>query len=273
MKNALLIFLVLTFLSCSYSQVIYEGNISDGNSKVVLPYVNLGIVGKNVGTVSDINGNFKIELDAKYDNDTMRISTVGYKSVVFKVSQFKNEIHKNPILQLVQDVVELKQVVVLGKKLKEKILGNTTESRSIMAGFASNELGNEIGVVIKIKKSPTIIKKFNVSIAHNEYESLKFRVNFYDLKNGLPNKNILNENIIVTGQKKEGKITVDLRDYNIVVEDDFFVSLEWIEDLGENGLFFSAGFFGSPTISRQTSQGDWKKIGNVNMGFNVTVKY
>ena len=39
-------------------------------------------------------------------------------------------------------------------------------------------------------------------------------------------------------------ITVDLTPYDIYVEDDFFVSIEWIEDLGVEGLWFFAGVFG-----------------------------
>ncbi|PCI59012.1 MAG: hypothetical protein COB34_04220, partial [Methylophilaceae bacterium] len=69
MKHVLTIIFLLVYYSWSYGQDIYKGNISDGKSKEALAYVNLGIVGKNVGTVSDIYGNFKIELDQKYDND------------------------------------------------------------------------------------------------------------------------------------------------------------------------------------------------------------
>lgn len=268
------IILLLLLSLKSYSQEIYIGNIVDKNSKESLSYVNIGVIGKKIGTVSNNKGEFQIELNEKYDNDTLKISIIGYKSLIFKVSSFKNIILKNPILQLEEETTELQEVVVSSRKLKEKIIGNKTTSKTIIGGFSSNNLGNEVGIKIKIKKSPTYIENFNVSIAKNEYDSIKFRLNFYDLKDGLPNKNLLKDNIIIVSQIKEGKLTVDLRDYDIVLYEDFFVSLEWIENLGDkDGLNFSAGFLGSPIIIRSTSQDSWQKIGAISLGFNVTVKY
>ena len=188
----------------------------------------------------------------------MKFSSIGYKPLTFKASNFKNINGNNPIIQLEEEITELQEVVVSSRKLKEKILGNKTTSKKISTGFTSNNLGNEIGIKIKIKKSPTYIEDFN----------------FYDLKNGLPNKNIVKENIIVVSQIKEGIINVDLRDYDIIVYEDFFVSLEWIQNLGnEFGLTFSAGFLGSPIIFRSTSQDYWQKKGAVSIGFNITTKY
>lgn len=223
-------------------------------------------------------GDFRIELNEKYDNDTLKFSSIGYKSLLFKVSNFKKKILNNPSIQLEEEITQLQEVVVSSRKLKEKILGNKTTSKKFHLGFSSNNLGNEIGIKIKIKKSPTYIEDFNVNIVKNEYDSIKFRLNFYDLKNGLPQKNILKENIIITSKIKEGKLTVDLRDYDIVVYEDFFVSLEWIENLGDQfDLTFSSGLLGSPTMFRNTSQAYWQKLRifglNLSVGLNVTTKY
>ena len=61
--------------------------------------------------------------------------------------------------------------------------------------------------------------------------------------------------------------------YEIVLAEDFFVSIEWIADLGPGKLFFSGGFFGSPLIAREVSQGSWSKLGSANVGMNVEVSY
>jgi hypothetical protein len=166
-----------------------------------------------------------------------------------------------------------------GRKLRERILGNETESRNNKTGFDANLLGNEMGIVIKTKRRPTFIKDFSIYITDNDYNTFKFRINFYNLRNGLPDQNILKENIIVTSSMKEGKLTVDLSQYNIVVEDDFFVSMEWIEDMGDHGLFFSTDISGgaSPTITRTTSQGKWRDVGKMafgtGIGITTTVQY
>ncbi len=266
--------LLLLLSSAAYSQETYSGSIVDKNSKEIIPFINIGVVGKNIGTVSNNKGGFQIELNEKYDNDTLKFSSIGYKTLIFKVSKFKNIILNNPIIQLEEEITELQEVVVSSRKLKEKILGNKTTSKKISAGFTSNNLGNEVGIKIKIKKSPTYIEDFNFCIVRNEYDSIKLRLNFYDFKNGLPNKNILKDNIIIVSQIKDGILNIDLRDYDIIVYEDFFVSLEWIENLGDEfGLTFSAGFLGSPIIFRSTSQDYWQKKGAVSIGFNVTTKY
>ncbi|WP_082422545.1 carboxypeptidase-like regulatory domain-containing protein [Aquimarina longa] len=272
MNNYLKSIILIMIASISYGQEIYKGHIIDNETKETLPYVNIGIIKKNIGTVSNNEGFFQIELTSQYDQDSIQISMIGYKKYVRSVLDFKKEISKSESIGLTQETNILDEVIVSNKKKKVKILGNKTKSKSMVGGFSSNQLGNEVGIIVKIKKSPTRIKSFHASIASNEYEEVKFRLNFYSVKDKMPYKNILKENIICSTSIKEGVFTVDLSKYDIVVEDDFFVSLEWIEDLGKNGLLFSVGLFGSSIIERQTSQGTWNKVG-VGVGFNVTAEY
>ena len=272
-KKTFLGLLLLLHSFCIFSQSTIEGYVRDAKTHSILPYVNIGIIGKNVGTVSNNTGWFKILIDSKYINDSLRFSMIGYNSKTFVVSDAVKLLNNTADIELEENAIQLDEVVILSRDLKEKILGNETESTAIVAGFSTNELGNEVGIVSKIKKKPTYIQEFNVNIASNKYDTLKFRINFYTLKDGLPESNILRQPIIVNTTLKNGKLSIDLRKYNIEVENDFFAALEWIEDLGSNGLYFSASFLGSPIISRHTSQGNWEKLGAVSLGFNVKVKY
>lgn len=270
------LFLCLFFSLCSLtviSQSYLEGYVKDSKTHEILSYVNIGIIGKNVGTVSNQKGGFKILLDDKYSNDSLRFSMLGYSSKTYKITDAIKKFTNPVVIDLEPRSVQLDEVVIQSRPFKKKILGNTTESKAVSAGFSSNELGNEVGIVIKIKNKPTYIEAFNVSIANNKYDTVKFRINFYTLKDGLPDKNILRQPIIVKTTLKTGILSVDLRKYNIVVDEDFFAALEWIEDLGKDGLYFSASLMGSPIIARYTSQGDWRKVGPVSLGFNVMVKY
>jgi len=86
--SVLLLILSSTFLQ---SQTVIKGSLIDKTTKETLPYVNIGVIGKNLGTVSDINGNFKIELPKQHDNDTLRISMIGYETLDFIASDFKKK--------------------------------------------------------------------------------------------------------------------------------------------------------------------------------------
>lgn len=265
-----LLFLLLSV--AAHSQTI-EGKITDLASGETLPYVNIGVIGKNVGTVSDENGAFKLTVPENYNADKIRLSMLGYEPMTAAVSEFRKTILASPEIKLTPSHIQLQEVTVSKSKRKEKILGNKTDSQSMTAGFSSNKLGNEIGIVINIKKSPTLIKDFTASVASEQTAPIKLRLNFYSLKNGLPDQLLQNQNIIVTAPIVNGKLTIDLSSYNIVVEDDFFVGLEWIENGPGHGIMFSASFLGSPLIARETSQGTWEKAGLVGIGFTVKVAY
>ena len=272
MKVILIVALLLVSLDAYNQKKHYQGKTIDSISGEPLPFVNIGIVGKNIGTVSDINGDFQIELNEKFDKDTLKISMVGYKSLAGRVSDFKKRLLEHPTVEMKEDPVVLNEVIVGHKKLKKKNLGTKPLTSSTNFRFISNKLGTELAVKINIKRQPTYIISFNALIAKNKHDSVKLRLNFYDVKDGLPGKHILKENIITVCTMKRGKLTIDLSEYNIEVDEDFFVSLEWLENLGKKGLYFSSKL-GNNTFVRYTSQGNWTKVGIVSVGFYVTAEY
>jgi len=262
--------ITVLFSSVAFSQTI-DGFVTDARTHKPLPYVNVGIVAHGIGTVTATDGSFKIKLTDN-ETDSLRISMIGYQPKKFAVTQIK-KLNKLLEIDLDPDDRQLKEVKIISRKYKERVLGNTTRSKTVNAGFGSNDLGNEIGEIIKIKKKPTYIKQFNASINENISDSVVLRLNFYSVKDGLPDKSILNQNIIVTVKKGQDMITVDLQPYHIMVEDNFFVSLEWIKNMQGHGIKFSASFFGGPMIVRETSQAKWEKFGIAGVGFNVLAEY
>jgi hypothetical protein len=272
MNNSFYALALLLFINFASAQTVYTGIVRDMGSGESIAYVNIGIVNKNSGTVSDANGRFQIALDDKFDDEILKISIIGYKSISYKVSDFKNTILADEVVLLEKNISALKEVVIKNRNLKPGILGNFLEGRTVSAGFVNNILGNEMGMVMKIKKSPTFIEGFHAVIDYNKYEILKFRLNFYEVKNGFPTNSLLDESIIITSGVEKGKMNIDLSEHNIMVNGDFFVSLEWIEGLGEGGLHFLADYTGPPVITRAASQGKWNKQGDLSFGFTISVK-
>jgi hypothetical protein len=251
-----------------------EGTIKDSETDNPIPYVNIGIVKKNIGTVSDPGGKFNLEIPSDLKNDTVILSSIGYQSKSMLLKDFLSDLKTNPIIGLLPEITELNEVVVTSKKLKEKIVGNKTKSGKFRGGFRNATLGHEVGIKIKIKDSPTYIKKFHTNVTSNTSETMKFRMNFYTIKDGLPKEKIVKENIIFSINIKEGEFTLDLEKYNIMVEEDFYCTIELVENQkSDDEIFFSAGFLGNTMAYRLTSQGEWDKSGTVGVGFNYTVKY
>lgn len=274
MTNSILFTIISVFFISNSNAQIISGKVIDTESKPI-GFVNIGIVGKNIGTVSDENGDFTLELKDQYDNDTLKFSMIGFISLEFKVRSFKQKHSSEKPIQIIlnKSVTTLSEVTVKPKKYVTKVLGNTANSIRFTMGFQSNDLGNELGTVMKIKKSPTFIEDVNFNIAVNNHDSLTFRLNIYKMENGFPSENILKEPIFVSIAGSTRTLTVDLKKYNLIVEDDFFVSLEWIKFLKGEGLYFCGGVYNADSYVRQTSQGNWEKIDYFGLGFYTTVSY
>jgi len=271
MKFSLILIVFLFISNAICAQIIAEGTVKEAGSGNAISYVNIGVIGKNIGTVTNDAGKFKLAIPKSNSKDTIRVSILGYSPQLFSVSDFIKEIADKEILMQASSFL-LPGVIVSNRALKEKVMGNTTESQSITTGFTTNKLGNEVGIIIKIKRAPTFIKSFTASVVSKDNKPVKLRLNFYSLKDGLPDKPIQDKNIIVIAPVQNGKLFVDLRSYNIVAEDDFFVGLEWIESASGTTMF-SGSFIKGSLIARETSQGSWEKVGMFGIGFTVKAAF
>jgi hypothetical protein len=158
----------------------------------------------------------------------------------------------------------------------------------IIAGFQNRKLGAEMGTLLKYdKKRKGQIKSLNFNIFYSKKEkndsrvvnlektandSIKFRVNIYDLKDGFPNKSKLSEPIYYFDKPKNGKITIDVSELTIYIKEDCFLSVELIENQGIEGLFFNSAFLKSKSFYREAPEGDWIKT-NLCFGFWVEIYY
>lgn len=278
-------FLVLAILCLpsvvSFSQT-YSGQIIDIVSGNPVPYANIGIIGKNLGTASDANGFFKIELNSKFDKDTLGISCIGYANRKYQISSFKNDARSPDKVKvdLSPKIYQLTEVTIKPVKRKIYTLGNYCDSNSSYGNaFYSKQLGTEIGVIIKLphKKDEAYLHTFRFFVGEFTYEKFPVRLNIYNLKNDKPYENILTEPIYVE-IKSEGEYIIDLKKYNIRLNEDFFISLEYykVPDRTIGKLIFCATHRKNDnkgnSYYRFTSQGNWEPEPVDNVGFSVQVE-
>lgn len=252
-----------------------KGRIVDKEKNEALSYVNIGIPNKNTGTVSQRDGSFHIDINQGQMSDSVKFSMAGYMGQVISISDMINQ--KKPIvIFLKESFSELKEVVITKKVSRLKTIGNTTTSKFISIGLPLKFLGTEIGVKIKLGKNPVILKRFTFNISDNRLDTAVFRMNIYNLKNGVPFENIIQKNVIVPVGKQKGLYTVNLIPYKLEMKGDIILSLEWIEGSysgsGNGAIFLSASFLSSATWHRITSQGEWKKATGLGVGLNMEVQ-
>lgn len=86
-----------------------KGRILDKNSQNPLPYATLGIKGKFVGSISNMDGKFELKIPHDNFNDTLIISYVGYQNRSIPI----NEISNSPItIMLIEEHVSLQEVII-----------------------------------------------------------------------------------------------------------------------------------------------------------------
>lgn len=259
-----------------------SGRVLDGDNKPIA-FTNIGVLGKSSGTVSDFEGLFDLTLKERDKDGVLRFSAVGYESKDIKVA----DIDPSESLRVVltKAVYELPKVEVEAYAFtKEKTLGNRVTKDNVSVNFASNSLGTEVGLPIKVKQT-CWIKEASFGINKNDFDSIYFRVNVYDFKNDEVGEKLLKEDVIVISTIKAGVITVDLADYNIVAEDNVMLSLEWVRDFEiegqriDKGLNLRGGINNGPCYYRFASQSDWTKVPKVlgfmkiGVNYNVLVAY
>jgi hypothetical protein len=255
---------------------VIQGKIMDAKTGLPLAFVNIGVLKKEIGTVSNEQGKYEIQIDPELESDTLRVSSVGYKAKLIPVKEML--LRTSNDIRLEEEIQQLTEVVVTSRQLKKKNVGNKTTSKFVSTGFGYDQLGAEIGIKINVSRQPTFVDAFHFHISYNRLSAkILFRLNIYEIEKGRPSKNILTENIIIPVAIKEtGLMTVDLTHYNIILKEDVIATLEWVKNEGENkkgeGIFFSLGVFNSGTFIKRASQGKLKKHSNMGVGMNFDVR-
>lgn len=258
-----------TVIAQSKPSVVIESVVLDSVSKNPLCYVNIGITDKNIGTVSNLDGIFSLEVPDSLADEKITFSMIGYSNRELSISEINND----SVVFLSPSVIELKPAEITSKKLKERKTGNTF-GNGVAIAVNAIDAGGEIGTVIKMPNNKkSYLKDFNFNISANNPDSAVFRLNLYYIENETF-INIVDDNIYFTLHNgTTGDISIDLSQYQIVVDRDIFTSIELLEihvsdvqfEENDPDRFFydrinvSASLIGTKTYIRQTSQGKWNK--------------
>ncbi|MEM9648474.1 MAG: carboxypeptidase-like regulatory domain-containing protein [Bacteroidota bacterium] len=256
---------ILGLVSLSASaQTRLSGHIVDLDSRQPVDFANIGILNKNVGTVSDFDGSFKLDLAKSEINatDTLQISRIGYKTVKFSTKDFLEQLNTKPVIELEATTYELEGIVVKSSDSDKRRMGYQSRSKRLF-GFWNDSLalGGEHASKIMVRRGPVKLEDLSFHVAANISDSILVRVNVYELERGLPGKNFTTANILHTIKQRQGTIKIDLSPYNIVVDDHFVISLELLKIYGGRvGIGISAFDDGARSYTRVVSQGRWKRM-------------
>lgn len=274
---------LLFVLSClrSYPQT-YSGKVVNAENGQPVPYANIGIIGRDVGTATDAEGLFEIELGNAFDKDTLGLSSIGYHTWKNMIGDFKRNAG-NPgqvTIMLSPRSYGLAEVVIKPVKTKMYTLGNYCEANSAYGNaFYSEQLGTELGVVIRLPrgKNKAYLHSARFYVGECTFDNFPVRINIYSLSQGRPYENILAVPVYIV-IKSAGEYIIDLKPYAIVLKEDFFISLEYfrVPDSKKGKLVFCAfhpsGLKKGNGYYRFASLGNWHPDFSDNLGFSVVAE-
>ena len=244
---------------------LLTGTVTNGTTHQPIPFVNIGLPKRGLGTVSDEQGRYRLPYNPAYADDTVRISSVGFEPRLLPFAALL----ASPDLALTPAAVSLAEVSVLAanSKLRTHTLGLAKPSAHFDLHMASNELGTEIGTIVHLGRKPALIQSLHLAIVKNEAGALTFRVNLYRLDaHGMPTaEKLLGHDVLLTASAQPGVLTADITADHLVLNEDFLLAVEWVKgdqatvDLSKRLGFGGSLAYGYDIYMRRTSQAVWVK--------------
>jgi len=301
MAKKVILFVLLILLVSSGNAQVYKGILITEQKGTPVEYANIGIVEKNIGTTSNIDGRFELTIPSENSGDLIRFSMIGYETVTMVVSDFINR--NNDTIWMAEKTYSISEVVISAPKSEIKILGNSRISGTAHMSLPHGGKGLEIGVILDVKKGyqaqlQTLMMN-GISISNEirnedskswitskaEFDTLHFRVNLYRINSKDEFENILTKPIYITYKpykwedRKTDKIIssypveFDLSEHQLVIDGKSLITVEFYSDIPPNRVWFRCHLRGPDTYFRETSQGNLHKYSmNASVGLGVRAK-
>ncbi|MBB2144845.1 hypothetical protein GM921_05080 [Pedobacter sp. LMG 31464] len=251
-----ILFICLCFSSPLFAQQTISGSVNTEKGKVI-PYVNIGIKGSKMGTVSDIDGKFTLQVADSLLNDAFTFSSVGFEVKKIPIRELVNS--KDIKVILAESVTHLSEVHISNRKRKTYKLGITGRTPMVSIPSSSYQKNDimEQARLIHVKE-PVQIMNANIFVLSDIKEDINVRINFYGFENGLPGNRVVEKSIIRKMQYQKGWQTFDLTNEEIYLDKDFVVSFEYLPS-NRKMISFGAKIGAADSYLRNNSQGTWRK--------------
>ncbi|WP_435625508.1 carboxypeptidase-like regulatory domain-containing protein [Flagellimonas sp.] len=259
------------------AQKDYKGRVLDAKTNAPIPYVNIGVVDKGIGTVSQEDGLFHLLLDKRLfsPNDKVLFSSLGYDNLEIHISEIQFAFNEYPEVRLQPKIEELNEVVVTNFKgeFVADDIGYKNRGENVFGYWKDNvALGGQLATRIRVKSGLRKLNELGFEIWSSTSDSVLVRINFYDVSSfGIPKQNLntSGENILYTIMRGQRFADIDLTPYSIYVKDDFVVSLELLKVYGgeDLGLVMAAINFDTDSFRKFASQDEWETLPNSAMAY------
>lgn len=197
------LFLFIGFIGFAQTKGVVKDSLS-GNA---IPYVSVWVENENIGTTSEENGEFVINVSDKSKN--LVFSALGFEKKIVKVSESK-------VVNLSLSAVEIGEILISNnRKDKTQIEIGKTKNRIAEAFDNGPKMDAKFFPFLPEYKKTSWIKKATITV-DSKIEGATIRIQLYGVDaNGFPSEELLDKNYIVTLKKGITKEEVDLTEFNL----------------------------------------------------------
>jgi hypothetical protein len=178
MRKLILLFLFFNINLVAYNQVI-KGTIFDTKTKSTIYSASVYFNGTSIGTLSDENGNFQLDISKYHPSMPLTISAIGYYSVTLKDFSIvkPNVVYMNPKL------FELNEVTVNAKFHGLERSENLTIFRNEFLGTTGNAMNckitNEDDIRFKYSSNKDTLKAYATKPLLIDNRALGYKITYY----------------------------------------------------------------------------------------------
>jgi hypothetical protein len=215
MKEKRLIWIFLIVSQFAFSQI--RGVIKDSISGEPIPFVNIWVENETIGTTSEVNGSFSLDIK---EEKVLIFSALGYET--------KKSSSKTDLILLKPKVFELNEVIIEQPKFKKEIeIGNFNKP---LGYHISGDLEWSNAKFFKYEttyEKTKFVKKIKIT-TRSKVNNAKFKIRIFSVnKEGSPEDDLLYEDIIVTVKKGKRKNVIDISNFKLIFpEEGLFIAYE-----------------------------------------------
>ena len=235
------IFLLFISLHAYGKSFLIEGQLLTASNREPIAYANIGIVDKNIGTISNPDGSYSIRIDSVLIHENITFSALGFERRSIELSKLINVPSLRKVLleekDLVLDEVSIKHKLHIMNRIKHSSLGNSRHTSGTIR-LDTAKAGGSMALKVVHKSAPFKLNNIQLYIPQNSNDfKVRLRLYLVDQATGAPGDDILEKNIIIQSSLSKGWLIEDLSDHNIwIKEKEFFLAFEWIMDASDRAM-------------------------------------
>ncbi|MBS1755628.1 MAG: carboxypeptidase-like regulatory domain-containing protein [Ferruginibacter sp.] len=255
-----------------FAQTIINGTVLYEKDDTPAAYANIELNDRSAGTMTDNNGNFKINISHAKNTDSIIISSVGYESIKLpvKVALKKSQYKLKELVKSMEGVTVFKS---------HETMGIISQTVGYYRSWSFANTGGEIGRIFTVPYKKYKIDKVRFKAA-NLCDTCQLRVHIRKVVDGVPGDEIISDTITTTINKLtlDDKVSeFDLTPYDYTfTQHELFVSMEVLGCSSKKNEFCSFSFAGTDKgeyMYKSRANADWNSTNDYTIFLKLLLRY